>query len=696
MADKPITREEKYLAYLTGDYTGEILKPITRKEKYLYELCLKGIGGEVSPEEIKNAVNEYLEKNPVKPGATTEQAQQIEQNKTDVASLKEETGSLKEDLAHLSNDLVVGNVPVVFLSWEIGAFDGSNGTDTKTDADKRIMTPLFSFGKEEDVTLSIGSGFRAFIGYFDDNNAWNYLGWKTGTVILSVNPLYRYRVQVSKTIQEIVTDVAYYVKQFSIINKALTTTKEFDDFSLHTTTQFEQIKTNLQNVESDVGSVENLINREYVVVGNNILRKNVRTVLLTDGTVTDGTSNANVVSDFINIENSTITSFYAVGAITLGGGNCAFVAFYTDAKEESFISSIPVSNGSVITGNWRYIDSVAIPNGAKYLRIAGNSDIFTPSSPTLSFSKNSLKPNYEKEPYTSDTIYFKIKVNQTFANNNSELMSNADGEMFADVWVALRLPSNYTQYGKPCKLAIFCHGAGEAGIIDGDTDTAVAFKRDSEEFVQAGYAVFDITGNNQEYFQHMGSMRSMSAYKKAYEYIVDHYNVEREIYVMGQSMGGLTALNFCMWNKDIVKACAVAYPVTDLKGQAWDYPWFGQGSSDPTRVALAREYNFDSYATYLSSHNYNDLVFEADKIKGFSPIENDSVVVGDDRYNSFPCPLKIIHGKADTTVSYTGTEALKTALKNRGCFAEIRFINDLTHTIYPWLRQELLMFISRY
>lgn len=97
MADKPVTREEKYLAYLTGDYTGELPKPITRKEKYLYELCLKGMGGEVSPEEIKSAVNEYLEKNPVKPGATTEQAQQIEQNKKNVDLLKTETGSLKED-----------------------------------------------------------------------------------------------------------------------------------------------------------------------------------------------------------------------------------------------------------------------------------------------------------------------------------------------------------------------------------------------------------------------------------------------------------------------------------------------------------------------------------------------------------------------------------------------------------------------
>lgn len=114
MADKPVTREEKYLAYLTGDYTGELPKPITRKEKYLYELCLKGIGGEISPEEIKAAVNEYLEKNPVLPGATTEQAQQIEQNKTDVASLKEETSSLKEDIGNVKAELPnVGKVKSV-------------------------------------------------------------------------------------------------------------------------------------------------------------------------------------------------------------------------------------------------------------------------------------------------------------------------------------------------------------------------------------------------------------------------------------------------------------------------------------------------------------------------------------------------------------------------------------------------------
>ena len=128
MADKPVTREEKYLAYLTGNYTGELPKPITRKEKYLYELCLKGMGGEVSPEEIKSAVNEYLEKNPVKPGATTEQAQQIEQNKADIASLKTETSSLKEDLDNVEKTTICknifGGVPNVYYPCNI-----PSGTD---------------------------------------------------------------------------------------------------------------------------------------------------------------------------------------------------------------------------------------------------------------------------------------------------------------------------------------------------------------------------------------------------------------------------------------------------------------------------------------------------------------------------------------------------------------------------------------
>ncbi len=62
---------------------------------------------------IQRLVTEYFEKNPVKPGATTEQAQQIEQNKTDIASLKTETNSLKEDIVELEND-------VNPITWNVG------------------------------------------------------------------------------------------------------------------------------------------------------------------------------------------------------------------------------------------------------------------------------------------------------------------------------------------------------------------------------------------------------------------------------------------------------------------------------------------------------------------------------------------------------------------------------------------------
>ena len=70
---------------------------------------------------IQRLVTEYFEKNPVKPGATTEQALQIEQNKTDIASLKEETGSLKEDVANKITKFYANNLGEMHIT------DSDNG-----------------------------------------------------------------------------------------------------------------------------------------------------------------------------------------------------------------------------------------------------------------------------------------------------------------------------------------------------------------------------------------------------------------------------------------------------------------------------------------------------------------------------------------------------------------------------------------
>ena len=163
MADTSITREERYLEYLAGDRKGNIPQPITRRERYLYELCLKGIGGEISPEEIKNAVNEYLEKNPVKPGATTEQAAQIEQNKKDVASLKED------------------------ISNKITKFYASSQGETHlADSDDGKIMDMMLYGKSEqkqysgknliDCTLNTGTVYNAAYTKLDVGGRYSVIG----------------------------------------------------------------------------------------------------------------------------------------------------------------------------------------------------------------------------------------------------------------------------------------------------------------------------------------------------------------------------------------------------------------------------------------------------------------------------------------------------------------------------------------
>lgn len=76
---------------------------------------------------IQRLVTEYFEKNPVKPGATTEQAQQIEQNKTDVASLKEDLSDVSEQINVISDERNFIPIKLSF-SDNVGKYINTNGT----------------------------------------------------------------------------------------------------------------------------------------------------------------------------------------------------------------------------------------------------------------------------------------------------------------------------------------------------------------------------------------------------------------------------------------------------------------------------------------------------------------------------------------------------------------------------------------
>lgn len=54
---------------------------------------------------IQNMVNEYLEKNPVKPGATTEQAEQIEKNRTNIETLQKALSNVEKNTERQSRSI---------------------------------------------------------------------------------------------------------------------------------------------------------------------------------------------------------------------------------------------------------------------------------------------------------------------------------------------------------------------------------------------------------------------------------------------------------------------------------------------------------------------------------------------------------------------------------------------------------------
>lgn len=97
----------EYYEYDRKEKTFKLITNITERgfgsEKAYGALkhMLKNVS--VSDEKIKSAVTDYLTVNPVLPGATTEQAQQIEQNKTDVASLKTDIGEISKKQGYLSS-----------------------------------------------------------------------------------------------------------------------------------------------------------------------------------------------------------------------------------------------------------------------------------------------------------------------------------------------------------------------------------------------------------------------------------------------------------------------------------------------------------------------------------------------------------------------------------------------------------------
>lgn len=283
------------------------------------------------------------------------------------------------------------------------------------------------------------------------------------------------------------------------------------------------------------------------------------------------------------------------------------------------------------------------------------------------------------EECKTKVVYFTVQVNQCFPDNNSLENVVVDDEEMADVSCALVLPDSYSAYGKPTKIAVVMHGAG--GKV---TDSSIGEMTLFNKLVDAGYAMFDVNGCNNEYSDHMGGPRAISAYVKAFEWIKSHYNVEDKMYVHGHSMGGLTALNLMYHHPSLCKVLGLFYPVINLQA-AWERPWFP--GDEGTRFAMARDYNFD---------DKTGNTFENDKIIGFNPIENNSIIINDERYSFINCPMKIWHGLADNTILIENTEQMVSNILRANGYCEFRKIESLAHDVTDVIVNEMILWFNRF
>ena len=305
---------------------------------------------------------------------------------------------------------------------------------------------------------------------------------------------------------------------------------------------------------------------------------------------------------------------------------------------------------------------------------------------------------YDKLPYQNGYIHFTVPVCQyTFRDTSisaSVVQDNYVPATLVDVPAVIKLPLTYSRKGKKCPLIIICHGAGY-----GVTDTTWGASSDEYEnstsdfqamidmFVDAGYAVCDINGYNSDFPNFTwGCPRAVQAYRKLYEYVVEHYNVDEHCHVYGFSMGGLVALNFCFNNRDIVKCLGLGAPLTALYEQLWNSAY---GASKNWRKSSAVAYDFLNYENvewqYTSStpNESEQTCWDENKkyTIGFEPRERIKVLDNTPVMISNLPPLKIWLGTNDVAVDIQNTDYFVRAVQNSGAFAFLRLVNGGTHGI---------------
>lgn len=361
---------------------------------------------------------------------------------------------------------------------------------------------------------------------------------------------------------------------------------------------------------------------------------------------------------FTSPEDAYYLRFYCVSNYGTTYNNDLQVAFNSDSEKQTYHAH-NIQTVSTLS------DLRLIPNGRNNIYAVASSDEITIDYFTSPSSGG-------KKPYESGFIVFTVPSRLTKSNNSvaaDAVSEQADDSV--DVNCILKLPTTYTPNGKPTKLIMICHGAGQSAESWSENANYQAL---TTAFVNAGYAVFDCNGyrENALGYSFWGDSRGVDVWRKAYQYVVDNYNVENTFGLYGFSMGGLTALNLMFSGFPGIKCVALGSPVVSLEA-CYD--------SESTSAVIKVLYGMGD--TYEPSKAHG-----CDPYSRIIDISNTKYIFG-----ALP-PIKLWYGSTETGTTDTGSgevvtgvvvkaygEDIVNAINNAGGQAEYREIADAGHEI---------------
>jgi len=254
---------------------------------------------------------------------------------------------------------------------------------------------------------------------------------------------------------------------------------------------------------------------------------------------------------------------------------------------------------------------------------------------------------------------FSVPVNCNLSDENEITDRQQDfEEIYTDNGFII-LPDNYCENGEATRLVINCHGAG--GTVTTD-DSQVEHQILTQYLAANGYAVMDVNGLPFKYAEkydidvrnNIGSPIAIRSYVKAYHYCMKHFNLKRDVFVHGCSMGGISSTNLVLSGMIPVIAHSAYCPVLDTYNQIFLNPW----SEGLPKLALGKIYG-------LATDESGNYIYDEKKIAGYNPIKNKKVEM-------YPVPVKFWHCINDETVSYKVTEKFVSIIKENGGVAYLR------------------------